>query len=117
MTWRNRHDEVVVYSSLTTTESHLIHNLLVCRGIPARVRNFFLAPLAGEIPLNDTRAEVVVRPEHREVAEQLIAEAQRDGGDDRPCPACREDNPPSFEICWSCGVDLPLARSGLSLVE
>lgn len=25
------------------------------------------------------------------------------------CPACGEENPPEFEVCWKCGGDLPVA--------
>lgn len=102
--------EVVVFSSLNVAEVHLVRDLLAREGIPARLRNHLLAPLAGEVPMNEVRAEVRVDAEHAAAAEAIVAEARHPRGVDRPCPACGEENPPGFEICWNCGADVPPAH-------
>lgn len=28
-------------------------------------------------------------------------------GEDRPCPRCRQENPPNFQTCWSCRAPFP----------
>lgn len=102
--------EIVVFSSIWLPEAHLIASLLTREGIPARVKNQMRTGLIGEIPIDDARIEVTVPGEHVADAEALIkASRQEVMGVDRPCPACAEENPPSFEVCWSCGTDLPPA--------
>lgn len=98
---------VVVYSSVWLPEAHLVMSLLTREGIPAAVRNQMRTGLVGEVPVDDARIEVTVAAEHVAAAEALIR-AQADGVD-RPCPSCGEDNPPAFELCWSCGAELPPA--------
>jgi hypothetical protein len=103
--------DVVVYSSLNFTQAHLVRSLLICEGIPSRLRHGLLAPLAGELPMDACRAEILVRAEDRAAAEAVVADAEAPQGDDRPCPGCGEDNPGGFELCWRCGDDLPPARA------
>jgi hypothetical protein len=103
--------DVVVYSSLNPTQAHLVRSLLICEGIPSRMRHGLLSSLAGELPMDACRAEILVRAEDREAAEALVAEAEAPQGEDRPCPACAEENPAGFELCWRCGCDLPPAQA------
>jgi hypothetical protein len=99
--------DVVVFSSLNAVEAHLVRSLLTREGIPSRLRNGMLTSLAGELPMNEVRAEVLVRPEHEAAAEAVVAETRRPAGEDRTCPDCAEENPSEFELCWRCGADLP----------
>lgn len=101
--------EVVVFSSLNVAECHLIRSLLTREGIESRLKGEFRAGVGGEIPLNDARAEVLVAAHDEHPALALIERAGDNVGPDRCCPACGEPNPPAFELCWSCGVDLPRA--------
>lgn len=101
--------DVVVFSSIWLPEAHLMASLLTREGIPARVKNQMRTGLVGEIPIDDARIEVTVPAAHVAAAEALIAASKQVTGVERPCPGCREENPPSFEVCWSCGADLPPA--------
>lgn len=103
-------DEVVVYSSLNMAEVHLVRSLLTREGIGSRIRRQFLAPLMGEIPADDARAELLVPADRLDVARAVIDEARATVDVERACPACGETNPGSFELCWSCGADLPDLR-------
>ena len=99
--------DVVVYSSIWLPEAHLIASLLTREGIPASVRNQMRAGVIGELPIDDARIEVTVPEPHVAAAEAIIAASREVAGVERPCPSCTEENPPSFEVCWSCGADLP----------
>ena len=108
--------EVVVFSSLNSAECHLVRSLLLREGISSRLRNHHLAPLAGEVPFDAARVELLVEARQRVAAEAAIAEAGRPQGPDRPCSRCGEPNPPAFETCWSCGDDLPEVPKGPRLL-
>ncbi len=100
-------DEVVVFSSINTAECYLVRSLLTREGIASRLVGEFRAPLGGEVPLDDARTELLVAVPDQAAAEALIDQARRTDGPDRPCAACGEPNPPAFELCWSCGADVP----------
>lgn len=98
--------DVVVFSSLNLAEVHLIRGTLTREGIPSRIKSSMLAPLAGEVPMDDARTELYVAASLVEKALEIIRSAQALEGPDRPCPQCGEMNPISFELCWNCGADL-----------
>ncbi len=100
-------EEVVVFSSLNPTEVHLVRSMLTREGIGSRVQGQFRTGLAGEIPVDDARTELFV-PAPRAAEATVIIDAARAAADvERPCPACGESNPGAFELCWSCGADIP----------
>jgi len=43
-------------------------------------------------------------PRAREVIEAYLHSSA--SGPPRTCPACGEENPPAFDLCWSCGAGL-----------
>ena len=84
-------------------------DLLADRGIRARIFNANASSLAGELPIDAalpqlwvedpadaTRAREVIETFTRHVPSTVL----------RRCPACGEDNPASFDLCWSCGAGL-----------
>lgn len=99
--------EVVVYSSPTLTEAHLVRSVLTRERIWSRLRHDHLSALAGQLPVNEVRVEVLVEAADAPAALEVLDTAQRVRGWPRPCPSCGEENPPAFEICWSCGADVP----------
>lgn len=96
--------EVVIFSSLNVAEVHLVRSMLTREGIGSRLRRQFLGPLAGEIPMNDARAELLVPAGRVEEAAALIEAARAAANVEWPCRACGEANPGSFELCWQCGA-------------
>jgi hypothetical protein len=50
----------------------------------------------------------VENPDDAPRARALIDEFQRStsSGPSIICPKCGEENPPSFDLCWSCGTGL-----------
>ena len=89
-------------------EAHLLVGLLAERGIRARVLNANASSVAGELPVDQARPQVWVDdPSDAPRARDLIDDFVRTPvGPTIKCPACGEENPSSFELCWSCGADL-----------
>lgn len=91
----------------TLPEAHLALNELLHAGFAAEIRGESRAPLAGEIPFADARLEVWVPDAQQPAAAELLDEIDAAGeGDPRRCPACDEENPPAFELCWNCRAPL-----------
>jgi hypothetical protein len=94
----------------TVGEARLQAGLLEGAGLSVDVRGERLAPLGGEIPASETWVELWLWPQDVEQARQLVAELEENGeaaSRTVHCPRCREENPGNFELCWSCGLDLP----------
>ncbi len=98
--------ETVLFSSLNIAEVFLVRSLLTREGIESRIRRTFLSPLAGEIPMDDARVELMVSESDLAQASALLEKAKNIDGPDRVCPQCNELSPPAFELCWACGHEL-----------
>jgi hypothetical protein len=89
--------------------------LLAHEGIRARVLNANASSLAGELPIDSSLPQVWVDdPADAVRARAVIETFQRSAahpGPAVPCPACHEDNPGSFDLCWNCGHDLTAAKN------
>ena len=96
----------VVFSSLNIAEVVLVRSLLTREGIESALSRTFLAPLAGEIPMDDARIELMVSTTDFERAAALLKQARETTGPERACPQCQELSPPAFELCWACGAEL-----------
>ena len=83
-------------------------DLLADRGIRARIFNANASSLAGELPIEASLPQVWVD----DPADAARAREVIDGflhlppGAARKCPACGEENPGAFDLCWSCGAGL-----------
>lgn len=94
----------------TVGEAHLAAGLLREAGLSVELRHEPVAHLAGQLPSHETWVELWVPASQLEAARELAAEAAQRAEAAHlqvPCPACREDNPGSFEVCWACGAHLP----------
>jgi hypothetical protein len=94
----------------TVGEARLLAGVLEGAGLSVDVRGESLAPLGGEIPSTETWVELWLWPQDVEAARQLVAELEENGeaaAREVRCPRCREENPGNFELCWSCGLELP----------
>ena len=97
-----------VHTASNLPEAHLMLHLLAHRGIRARVFNANASSLAGELPIDCTLPQVWVEdPRDADRAREAIDAFLR-SGNAAPvkCPACGEENPGSFDLCWSCGAGL-----------
>lgn len=94
----------------TVGEARLLASALESSGLSVEVRGESLAPLSGEIPGGETWVELWLHPRDMEHARGLLAELrenQEAAEHSVECPRCREENPGNFELCWSCGLELP----------
>jgi hypothetical protein len=103
-----------VHSAANLPEAHLLVDLLADRGIRARILNANASSLAGELPIEASlpqvwvddptdadRARAVIDAYHREIPTTATIK----------CPACGEENPASFDLCWNCGAGLEHSKA------
>lgn len=65
--------------------------------------------LAGELPIDSSLPQVWVDHDDDAARARALIEAHvtaPPNGAPRTCPACGEENPASFDLCWSCGAGL-----------
>lgn len=106
-----RHQLQRVYSSASLWEAREILALLQQHRIPSLLLNENVAGTPGVLPFNPEMtvdAEVwVLDPGLADRCARLIAEFQAAGAGTAvgawACAGCGEENPASFELCWSCG--------------
>ena len=81
---------------------------LADHGIRARIFNANASSLVGELPIEAALPQVWVDdPADAERARETIeAFVRRSPAGIVKCPACGEDNPASFDLCWSCQAGL-----------
>lgn len=98
-----------IRSAANLPEAYLLKQLLERAGIEAHVFNEHAQGALGEIPFIHAYPEVWVADEADAArAEELIGAYERTepSAVTRACPACGEQNPQGFEICWRCGAPL-----------
>lgn len=95
-----------VYSAANLQDAHILLGLLLQAGIAARVLNAAAQGGLGEIPFANTYPEIWIERERDREAARGVVEAFEHaprGGPNRRCPACGEESPGNFELCWQCG--------------
>jgi len=97
-----------VHAATNLPEAHVLVDVLADRGIRARIFNANASSLAGELPIEASLPQVWVEdPADAARAKEVIDEfLRRPAGPTKKCPACGEENPASFELCWNCGAGL-----------
>ena len=98
---------VVVFSALNLTEVHLIKAFLTEHGYSTRTKGEHRVALAGEVPMDDARIELLVDPADAASAQALIRKHRERAVGEWLCETCNEPNPGNFEHCWQCGAIAP----------
>ena len=95
-------------STANLPEAHLLAGWLTQRGIRVRILNANAAGAMGEIPMDAAAPQIwLENPLEESRARAAIDEFRAPAsGPARICPACGEENPPAFDLCWSCGKGL-----------
>jgi hypothetical protein len=98
-----------VYTAANLPEAHILMDLLANRGVRVRVFNANASSLAGELPIEASLPQLWVEsaddaPRARALIDEFFR--SRVSGPPVKCPACGEENPASFDLCWSCGAGL-----------
>ena len=94
-----------VFTAAHLPEAHLVRGLLASAGINARVLNEYAPGGLGDLPVASAYPEVWVEDERDLTqARKLIAsyEHDRPAAEVQRCPACGEENPRHFAVCWHC---------------
>lgn len=96
-----------IYTAANLADAYLVRDRLARAGIEAYVFNEHAQGGLGEIPFSETYPELWLA-DGRDVARALEEIRAHEGAsrrDDPPhkCPACGEDSPASFDVCWRCG--------------
>lgn len=97
-----------VYNAANLPDAHIVAGALAARGIRVRIFNANAAGAMGELPVDAAAPQVWVEDPRDETRARAAIEdlLRADHGPSRRCPACGEDNPPAFDLCWSCGRGL-----------
>ena len=104
-----------VFSSNEISETALVRDALVQHGVAVTVQNEHSGRSA--VPGFRPPAEIwVTRGDDYENARRIVVEtmaalSSRAAAAPWVCGNCREENPASFEVCWSCGADKPPAAA------
>ncbi|MCA9601438.1 MAG: DUF2007 domain-containing protein [Polyangiales bacterium] len=87
-------------------EAELAKAALAAQEIESEIRGGQAAATLGFLPL--VTAELWVRAGDLDAAREALTSVTRRTSDmpPRACPHCGEENPPTFESCWSCGRDV-----------
>lgn len=98
-----------LYDAADLPQAQLLIDRLAAAGIPARLFNENAQGGLGEIPFIAAYPQVWIEDEAdwaraRAVVERF--ERPVEPAPARRCPACGEENPGEFELCWSCGAVL-----------
>jgi hypothetical protein len=100
-----------LYRAANLPEAYLLRELLARAGIETVVFNEHAQGGLGEIPFTQAYPELWLTDERDAARARGVIEAYespgRSGASDSICPACGEDNPRGFELCWRCGALLP----------
>jgi hypothetical protein len=95
-----------VFSSNELSETVIVRDALLHRGVTATIQNEHSGRAAipgfwppAEIWVNDDRDYEVAR---RIVVDTISTIDSKADAAPWKCPSCAEENPQSFEMCWSC---------------
>ncbi len=97
------------YTALNRFDAYLLLHRLQQAGIAAHVFNEHTSSIVGDVPPDVAQPQVWLenardRPRAEAALAALAAERTQTGS--VFCPACGEENPANFELCWHCGGGL-----------
>ncbi|HEX4943534.1 MAG TPA: DUF2007 domain-containing protein [Usitatibacteraceae bacterium] len=97
-----------VYNAANLPDAYIVAGYLASRGIRVRILNVNAAGAIGELPADAAAPQLWVEDPRDEARarEAIDAFQALASGPSRRCAACGEENPPAFEVCWSCGRGL-----------
>lgn len=96
--------KVRIYTASGSGDVYLLREWLKERQIPSEIRGEHLMGLGGAIPIPDAQPTLWVDEAHADAAKVAIMswKEPRLVHPPRICPSCGEENPPNFDLCWSC---------------
>lgn len=101
-----------IYSANNLMEAQIVLDLLEHAYIPARIFNQHAQGGVGDIPFTHAYPEVwIIRDEDYERSKCIIQTYEKTPATTGIiyCPACGEENPANFQLCWKCNAGLEIA--------
>ena len=98
-----------LYRAANLPDAHILRGLLAQAGIQAHVFNENAQGGLGQLPFTEAWPEVWVSEDRDLIRAREIVQAfecSPEASASVRCPACTEENPSSFQLCWSCGKSL-----------
>ncbi|MCO6428141.1 DUF2007 domain-containing protein [Nitrosomonas communis] len=105
-----------LYSANNLIEAQMIVALLEHAYIPAKLFNTHAQGGVGEIPFTHAYPEVwIMHDDDLEKARSIIDTYESAPVEEGhvSCPACGEQNPRNFQLCWQCGEGLEVVHAKL----
>lgn len=99
-----------IYDAANLPEAALLADQLRDAGIEVHVLNQNAVGAMGELPFMNALPQIwVASDDHAALAQTIIAR-YRDASVNSThspwrCVSCDEENPGSFDVCWSCGCN------------
>ncbi len=90
-------------------EAYLLVDRLAHAGIKAHVFNEHASSIVGEVPPDVAQPQVWLDDDDDRARADVVLRAyreERDRAGSIVCAKCGEENPATFELCWSCGWSL-----------
>ncbi|WP_090333051.1 DUF2007 domain-containing protein [Nitrosomonas sp. Nm51] len=103
-----------IYSANNLMEAQIVLDMLEHALIPAQLFNQHAQGGTGDIPFTHAYPEVwVIRDVDYERGRKIVQEYEAIPQTDTiiQCPACGEDNPSNFQLCWHCSCGLETVAS------
>ena len=97
------------YTALNRIDAYLLLHRLQQAGIVAHIFNEHMSSIVGDVPPDVAQPQIwLERASDRVRAEAVLTAlaAERALVGSVFCPACREENPANFELCWKCGANI-----------
>ena len=96
-----------LYTAANNYEAHFIQGLLMRESIESQLLGENLSIAIGELPTEVIQVDILVPKNQIKKSKNIISDYENnlslDGSKENwECPSCKENNPPSFEICWNC---------------
>ena len=110
----NKNDMKKIYSANNLMEAQIVLDMLEHALIPAQLFNQHAQGGMGDIPFTHAYPEVwIMRDTDYERGRKIVQqyEAIPQPSSTVHCPACGEENPSNFQLCWQCGGGLETAIS------
>jgi len=98
-----------IFVALHRVDAYLLVHRLAQAGIKAHVFNEHASSIVGDVPPDVAQPQVWLDDDaDRARADAVLVayEAERNRTGSAICPACSEENPATFELCWMCGRSL-----------
>ena len=98
-----------LYTALNRVDAYILLHRLKQAGITAHVFNEHTSSIVGDVPPDVAQPQVWLDESRDRVRAEAVMAAlalERARTGHVFCPACNEQNPANFELCWKCGADI-----------